>query len=200
LNVLIGCEYSATVRDAFRSRGHNAWSCDLLPCDGDPEYHIQGDLSLALDHLEWDLAIFHPPCIYMANSGVSWLHKDPSRWSKLDLAAQFFLTCWDANIPRIAIENPVMHKYSKERIRGMKQTQVIQPYDFGHLEQKATCLWLKNLPPLVPTSDLKAQTKALPDNIRQRLHYLPPSPDRWKLRSKTYQGIADAMATQWSDI
>jgi hypothetical protein len=128
---------------------------------------------------------------------VTWLHKDPSRWAKLDEAAHFFKELLDAPIPHIAVENPIMHKYAKERIGGVKQTQVIQPWMFGHPEQKATCLWLKNLPPLVPTNNVKAEMDALPYNQRQRLHYLPPSADRWKLRSTTFQGIADAMAEQW---
>jgi hypothetical protein len=197
MKVLVACEYSATVRDAFRALGHDAWSCDLLPTDGDPYWHIQGDaLAIAHGH-HWDLMIAHPPCTYMTNAGVTWLHKDPGRWDKLDEGAAFFKALWDAPIKRIAIENPVMHKYAKERIGGMQQTQTIQPYQFGHLEQKATCLWLKGLMPLRPTTDLKAETKALPDNQRQRLHYLPPSADRWKLRSTTFKGIASAMADQW---
>lgn len=199
LKVLVACEYSATVRDAFRALGHDAWSCDLLPTDGDPQYHFIGDVTEIIND-GWDLMIAHPPCTYMTNAGVHWLHKDPTRWEKLDEGAAFFKALWDAPIERIAIENPVMHKYAKERIGGTQQAQTIQPYQFGHLEQKATCLWLKNLPPLVPTSDLKAETKALPDNQRQRLHYLPPSADRWKLRSTTFRGIADAMANQWSNI
>ena len=199
MKVLVACEYSATVRDAFRALGHDAWSCDLLPTDGDPRWHIEGD---ALEVVyggggPWDLMIAHPPCTYMTNAGVTWLHKDPTRWEKLDEGAAFFKALWDAPIKRIAIENPVMHKYAKERIGGMQQTQTIQPYQFGHLEQKATCLWLKGLMPLRPTTDLKAETKALPDNQRQRLHYLPPSADRWKLRSTTFKGIASAMADQW---
>ena len=200
MKVLVACEYSATVRDAFRAKGHDAWSCDLLPTDGDPYYHIQGDALVMAHGHAWDLLIAHPPCTYLTNSGVTWLHKDPTRWEKLDEGAAFFKALLDAPVERIAIENPIMHKYAKERIGGVKQTQTIQPYQFGHLEQKATCLWLKNLPPLQPTSDLKAQTKALPDNERQRLHYLPPSADRWKLRSTTYKGIADAMAIQWGSI
>jgi hypothetical protein len=196
MKVLVACEYSATVRDAFRAKGHDAWSCDLLPTDGDARWHVQGDvLSLLGDG--WDLLIAHPPCTYMTNSGVCHLHKNPDRWAELDKAAEFFRALWDAPVPAVAIENPIMHKYAKERIGGMRQAQTIQPYQFGHLEQKATCLWLRGLPKLVPTSDLKAETRALPDNQRQRLHYLPPSADRWKLRSTTYQGIADAMADQW---
>lgn len=198
LKVLVACEYSATVRDAFRALGHDAWSCDILPTDGDPRWHIEGDaLEAVYGGGHWDLMIAHPPCTYMTNAGVTWLHKDPTRWDKLDEGAAFFKALWDAPIERIAIENPVMHKYAKERIGGMQQTQTIQPYQFGHMEQKATCLWLKGLMPLRPTTDLKAETKALPDNQRQRLHYLPPSADRWKLRSTTFKGIAEAMADQW---
>lgn len=197
MKVLVACEYSATVRDAFRAKGHDAWSCDLLPTDGDPQWHIQGDALVMAHGHDWDLMIAHPPCTYLTNAGVTWLHKDPTRWEKLDEGAAFFKALWDAPIKRIAIENPVMHKYAKERIGGMQQTQTIQPYQFGHLEQKATCLWLKGLMPLRPTTDLKAETKALPDNQRQRLHYLPPSADRWKLRSTTFKGIASAMADQW---
>jgi hypothetical protein len=197
VKVLVACEYSATVRDAFRARGHDAWSCDLLPTDGDPQWHIQGDaLVLAHGH-DWDLMIAHPPCTYLTNSGVAWLHKDPSRWEKLDEAAGFFRKLLDAPVPRIAVKNPIMHKYAKERIGGVKQTQLVQPWMFGHMEQKATCLWLKGLPPLVPTDNVKAAMDALPDNQRQRLHYLPPSADRWKLRSTTFKGIAEAMAEQW---
>jgi hypothetical protein len=197
LRVLVACEYSATVRDAFRALGHDAWSCDLLPTDGDPRWHIQGDAIEAAYNQPWDLLIAHPPCTYLTNSGVAWLHKDPLRWAKLDEGAAFFKALWNAPIERIAIENPIMHKYAKERIGDMRQSQTIQPYHFGHLEQKATCLWLKNMPLLQHTTDLKAETRALPDNERQRLHYLPPSADRWKLRSTTFAGIAQAMALQW---
>ena len=200
MKVLVACEFSATVRDAFRALGHDAWSCDLLPTDGDPIHHVQGDaVPLAYGH-DWDLMIAHPPCTYLTNSGVHWLHKDPTRWVKLDEGAAFFKALWNAPIKHIAVENPVMHKYAKERIGGMIQAQTIQPYQFGHMEQKGTCLWLKNLPLLQPTSDLKAATKALPNKERQRIHYLPPSADRWKLRSATYKGIAAAMADQWGKI
>lgn len=195
MKVLVACEYSGRVRDAFRARGHDAMSCDLLPTDTEGP-HYQGDV-FDLDLTQFDLMIAHPPCTYLTNSGVTWLHRDPERWAKLDEGAAFFKALLDAPVPRIAIENPIMHKYAKERIGGVKQTQVIQPWMFGHMEQKATCLWLKGLPPLRETNNVKAEMMALPDNERQRLHYLPPSPDRWKLRSTTYQGIADAMAAQW---
>lgn len=198
MRVLVACEYSGRVRDAFIRRGHEAMSCDILPTDS-PGPHYQGDVQNILGD-NWDLIVAHPPCTYMTNSGVTWLHKDPTRWAKLDDAAAFFKMLLDAPIEKIAVENPIMHKYAKERIGGVKQTQVIQPWMFGHTEQKATCLWLKNLPPLVPTNDVKAEMLQLPDNERQRLHYLPPSADRWKLRSTTYMGIAEAMADQWGAL
>ena len=197
MRVLVACEYSGTVRDAFARQGHDAWSCDVLPTDA-PGKHHQGDV-LEILHDGWDLLIGHPPCTYMTNSGVAWLHKDSDRWAKLDEAAAFFLALWNAPIPRIALENPVMHKYAKQRIGNISQAQTVQPWMFGHMEQKATCLWLKGLPRLEETNNVKAEMMRLPVNERQRLHYLPPSPDRWKLRSKTYQGLADAMADQWGN-
>ena len=195
MRVLVACEYSGTVRDAFRRRGHDAMSCNLLPTD-QPSPHYQGSV---LDILPdgWDLMVAHPPCTYMTNSGVTWLHKNPNRWALLDEAARFFCQLLNAPIPRIAIENPIMHKHAKERIGGIKQTHVIQPWMFGHTEQKATCLWLKGLPALTPTNNVKEEMLKLPARERQRLHYLPPSADRWKLRSTTYKGIAEAMAEQW---
>ena len=196
MKVLVACEYSGRVREAFRELGHDAWSCDLLPTDDSSQYHIQGDVNEILDD-GWDLLIAHPPCTYFANSGVSWLHKDPSRWDQLDEAADFFNKLLDCNIPMKCIENPIPHKYAISRIGGRKYTQLIQPYQFGHKETKATCLWLEGLPNLKPTSNLRKETMALPSNVRQRVHYLPPSPSRWKIRSMTYQGIANAMAEQW---
>lgn len=198
MKILIACEYSGRVRDAFAKQGHYAMSCDLLPTDA-PGLHYQGNVQDIL-YDGWDLMIAHPPCTYMTNSGVTWLHKYPDRWALLDDAAKFFNLLLNAPIERIAIENPIMHKYAKERIGNRKQNQVIQPWMFGHTEQKATCLWLKNLPLLQPTNNVKNEMMKLPANERQRLHYLPPSKDRWKLRSTTYQGIADAMANQWGNI
>ena len=198
MKVLVACEYSGRVRDAFIARGHDAISCDLLPTDALGP-HYQGNV-FDLDLTEFDLMIAHPPCTYLTNSGVAWLHRDASRWNRLDEGAAFFKALLDAPVHRIAVENPIMHKYAKERIGGVKQSQVVQPWMFGHMEQKATCLWLKNLPNLVETNNVKAEMMELPDSERQRLHYLPPSPDRWKLRSTTYQGIADAMAEQWGNL
>jgi hypothetical protein len=197
MRVLVACEYSGVVRDAFLDRGHYAMSCDLLDCEslnsGD---HYKGDVRDVLDN-GWDLMIAHPPCTFLTNSGVSWLHKKPERWAQLDDGAAFFKLLLDAPISRKCIENPIMHRYAVERI-GCRQAQVIQPWMFGHTEQKATGLWLHNLPLLVPTNNVRDQMMALPKNQRQRLHYLPPSADRWKIRSTTYAGIAKAMAEQWN--
>jgi hypothetical protein len=194
VKVLIACEYSGIVREAFKAKGHEAWSCDLLPTEI-PGKHHQGDVFDIIND-GWDLMVAHPPCTYLSNSGVSWLHKDKSRWAKMEGGAMFFKKLLEAKIEMKAIENPIMHKYAKEII-GRKQTQMVQPWMFGHPESKATCLWLEGLPPLKETNNVKEEMLKLPDSQRQRLHYLPPSPDRWKERSRTFQGIADAMAQQW---
>lgn len=181
MRVLVACEYSGTVRRAFRALGHDAWSCDLLPADDSSPYHIQGDV-LPLLSDGWDLMIAHPPCTHLAVSGARWFkNKLPEQAAALD----FVLQLMGAPIAKIAIENPV--SIISSRIR--KPDQVIQPWQYGHGETKATCLWLKGLPLLTPT-DIVAGREA-------RVHKMPPSPDRWKLRSITYPGIAAAMAQQW---
>lgn len=195
MRVLVACEYSGTVREAFKRKGHEAWSCDLLPSDIEGN-HYQGPVQEILAE-PWDLLIAHPPCTYLANSGVSHLHKDPSRWALLDEGAAFFKLFLDCKIPRKCVENPIMHKYARERIGWKRPAQIVQPWMFGHPEQKATCFWLDGLMPLRPTNNVKKQMLSLPNKDRQRLHYLSPSPDRWRERSKTFQGIADAMADQW---
>jgi len=182
MRVLIACEYSGAVRDAFIRRGHEAVSCDLLPTDS-PGPHYQGDVRDILDY-PWDLMIAHPPCTHTAVSGARHFAKkrmDGSQYA----AVSFFMTLAKAGIPRIAIEQPVSILSSIYR----KPDQVIQPWMFGHGETKATCLWLKNLPKLEPTN--------IVDGREQRIHKMPPSEDRWKLRSVTYAGIAEAMASQW---
>lgn len=198
MRVLVACEYSGKVREAFRKLGHDAWSCDLLPADDGSPYHYQGDVFDIIND-GWDLMIAHPPCTYLTNAGVSWLYRKEGRWEQMREGAEFFKLLMDAPIPKIAVENPIMHKYAVEII-GRRQDQVIQPWMFGHMEQKATCLWLKGLPLLKPTNDVKEEMLKLPKEVIQRLHYLPPSKDRWKIRSETYQGIADAMAAQWGII
>jgi len=191
LKVLVACEYSGRVRDAFIRGGCDAMSCDLLPTDA-PGPHYQGDVRDVLDY-PWDLMIAHPPCTDLSVSGAAWFAKKRAVGAQ-QASASFFMLLAKSDIPRIAIENPVCVMSTLWR----KPDQVIQPWMFGHMEQKATCLWLKGIPPLTPTNNVKEQMMQLPKNQRERLHYLPPSEDRWKLRSETYQGIADAMAAQWS--
>ena len=182
MRVLIACEYSGIVRDALAALGHDAWSCDLLPTERLGN-HIHG---YVLDHLHrnWDMMIAHPPCTHLAVSGARWFKdKQPEQAEALDFVRRLM----DAPIARIAIENPV--SIISSRIR--KPDQIIQPWQFGHGETKATCLWLKNLPKLVPTNIVEGR--------EARIHKMPPGPDRWKERSRTFPGIATAMATQWSN-
>jgi hypothetical protein len=195
MRVLVACEYSATVRDAFRLKGHDAYSCDLLPTEGDPEWHVQEDARVVANWWTWDLIIAHPPCTRLTKAGVRWLH-ERDLWQEMREAAEFFRAFLEVDCPRVAVENPVMHRYATEII-GRKQDQVVQPWMFGHPESKGTGLWLKGLPKLEPTNDVKAAAMALTPKERDRMHWAAPGPDRWKLRSKTYQGIADAMAEQW---
>lgn len=197
MSVLVACEYSGRVREALRAKGHDAWSCDLIESEDGSPFHIVGDALEIGSSREWDMLIGHPPCTYLANSGVRHLSRDVSRWSKMEAGAAFFMALWNLPIGRICLENPIMHSHARALIGGMRPFQVIQPYMFGHMESKATGLYLKGLMPLRPTSDLKAATMALPARVRQRLHYLPPSPTRWKERSRTYPGIAAAIADQW---
>lgn len=189
MRILIACEYSGVVRDAFIHAGYDAVSCDILPTES-PGPHIQDDV---LRHLNdgWDMMIAHPPCTHLAVSGAAWFAgKQDGRQQD---ALEFVRKLMRAPIPHIAIENPV--SIISTRIR--KPDQVIHPWQFGHTEQKSTCLWLKNLPRLRPTKIVYGEMMQLPKNERERLHYLPPSPDRAKERSRTFSGIADAMATQW---
>lgn len=183
LRVLVACEYSGVVRDAFRARGHDAWSCDILPTER-PGPHYQTDVREVLD-CRWDLMIAHPPCTHLAVSGARWFVE---KRAEQESALAFVRLLMDAPIPRIAIENPV--SIISSRIR--RPDQIIQPWQFGHGETKATCLWLKNLPRLTPTNIVSGR--------EARIHKMPPSADRWKERSRTYNGIAQAMAEQWSAL
>ena len=196
MRVLVACESSGTVRDAFRARGHDAWSCDISEPDSPSDFHITGD-AVPLLGLDWDLVIAHPPCTYLCNSGVRHLHSDPSRWAKMVHGAALFRAFVDAPTPRLCIENPIMHGHAKALIGCGKQDQTVQPWMFGHPETKATCLWLKGLPLLAPTDNVKAEMMRLPASARSRIHHMAPSKDRGKLRSITYPGIASAMASQW---
>lgn len=185
MRVLIACEFSGTVRDAFAARGHDAWSCDLLPTEK-PGQHIIGDVLDVLG-LGWDLMIAHPPCTRLANSGVRWL-AERNLWEEMKEAALFFKRILNAPIPKKAIENPIPHKYALEII-GRKYDQIIQPWQFGHGETKATCIWRDGLTPLTPTQ--------IVDGRAARIHRMSPGPDRWKERSRTFPGFAEAMADQW---
>ena len=196
MRVLVACEFSGVVRRAFAARGHDAWSCDLLPAEDGSNQHFIGD---ARDHLAdgWDLLmVAHPPCTRLCNSGVRWLSVPPpgktmaAMQAELREAAALFSDFWNAPIKRIAIENPVMHKHAKALIRNYRPpAQSVQPWQFGHPETKRTCLWLENLEPLEPTNIVEGR--------EARVHRMPPGPNRWRERSRFFPGIADAMAEKW---
>jgi len=195
VRVLIACEFSGTVRRAFTARGHDAWSCDLLPAEDGSNRHIVGDARDLLND-GWDLAICHPPCTRLCNSGVRWLTKAPpgrtlaDMWAELETGAALFSAFWNAPIPRIAVENPVMHRHAKALIEGYAPpAQSVQPWQYGHGEIKRTCLWLRGLPVLTPTDVVEGR--------EARVHRMPPGPNRGKERSRFFSGIADAMADQW---
>jgi hypothetical protein len=207
MRVLIGCEFSGVVREAFRRRGFDAYSCDLLPAADNSKYHIVADVRTILDE-GWELGIFHPPCTRLTVSGVRWLHKPPkgrtvaSMWEELQEGADLFSACLNAPIPHIAVENPVMHRHAKMLIKGFfKPTQTIQPNMFGEPYFKATQLWLKNLPPLRATNQLDVPKKGTEEYKKwSYIHRMSPSKDRGKLRSITFAGIAEAMAEQWGSV
>ena len=197
MRVLIACEFSGVVRRAFAARGHDAWSCDLLPAEDRSNRHIVGDAREILND-GWDLlAVFHPPCTRLCNSGVRWLSKPPpgktldQMQADLREGAALFSAFWNAPIERVAVENPIMHKHAKALIKNYAEpAQTIQPWMFGHGETKGTCLWLRGLPKLTPTQIVEGRTA--------RVHRMPPGPDRWKERSRTFSGVAEAMADQWT--
>ena len=189
MRVLVACEYSGRVRRAFRERGHDAWSCDLLPAEDGSPNHLQMDAvmaSLMWEPARWELMVAHPPCTHLAVSGAAHF-EEKRRDGRQEEAIRFFMALVGAPIPRIAIENPVCIMSSVWR----EPDQIIQPWQFGHGETKATCLWLKGLPPLLPTKVVAGR--------EPRVHRMSPGPDRWKERSRTYEGIAEAMAYQWGD-
>lgn len=204
MRALVACEFSAVVRDALRRQGHDAYSCDLLPTEGNPRWHLQCDVLTVLDR-GWDLIIAHPECRYLNHAGVRWLYqggkrwnadgsenpRDPERWAKMEQAAEFFTKILNAPCPLIGAENSEMHPHALALV-GRKADQVIQPWQFGHGEVKAAHLWLKNLPPLAPTNIVSGR--------QPRVHHESPGPDRWKRRSRTLPGIAEAMATQWGGL
>lgn len=205
--VLIACETSGIVREAFRREGFDAWSCDLLPSDDGSPYHRVCDMRNMLYLEHWDMLIAHPPCTRLCNSGVRWLHNPPKgktieqMFSELDEGADLFSVCLNAPVKHVVVENPVMHHLAKKRIRNYRKfSQSVQPWQFASdpdgpdNAKKRTCLWLHNLPPLQPTGTLDGST------ARADVHLASPSPDRWKQRSKFFPGIARAMAQQWGGL
>lgn len=226
MKILVGCEFSGIVRRAFAALGHDVWSVDLLPALDRTNRHIIGDVRDYL-HEGWDmLAVFHPPCTRLCNSGVRWLFDPPTKlaaehytaaeryayqhmsraqrlafmWQKLEEGADLFSACWNAPIERVACENPIMHHHATSRIANYEPpAQIVQPHWFGHREFKATGLYLRNLPPLVPTKKLKTPRSGTAEHKRwSKVHRAPPGPNRWKIRSAFFPGIADAMALQWA--
>lgn len=195
MKILIACEYSGTVRDAFNALGHDATSCDLLPTDS-PGPHHTGDIYDMLDQ-QWDLIVAHPPCTALAVSGNAWYGEGMPKYQQRLDACAWTRKLWDKCLevsPRVCFENPVG---VLPRLAGFPKPKYVQPYQFGHTEQKKTGLYLHNLEPLTDTNNVYAEMTLLPKRERERMHYLPPSPDRWKLRSTTYKGVAEAMAEQW---
>jgi hypothetical protein len=209
MRVLIACEFSGVVRRAFDALGHDVWSCDLRAAEDGSNRHIRGDVRDVLND-GWDLLIVaHPPCTRLCNSGVRWLQEPPpgrtlaELWAELDEGAALFSDLWQAPVPRVAVENPVMHKHAKERIRGyLPPAQSVQPWQFGDWETKRTCLWLRGLEPLRPTfatleaarSGLHLKADAQP---AARVWRMPPGPERERERSRFFPNIARAMAEQW---
>lgn len=199
MRILVACEFSGAVRDAFLAIGHDAWSCDLLPDEKGSNRHIVDDVRNILND-GWDLLmVAHPPCTRLCLSGVRWLSGPPKGKTveqmtrDLDEAASLFSDLWNARIDRICMENPIMHRHAKQRIRNYQPpAQTIQPWQFGHGEIKRTCLWLKNLPKLTPTKIVEGRTA--------RVHRASPGPNRWKERSRTLPGIAQAFAVQWGNL
>lgn len=211
MKVLVACEFSGTVRRAFAARGHDAWSCDLLAAEDGSNRHIRGDAREVVTW-GWDLLIVaHPPCTRLCNSGVRWLTTPPPGRTAAELAAELregadlFSAMWNAPVPRIAVENPVMHKHAKALIEGYAPpAQSIQPWQFGDWETKRTCLWLRGLDPLAPDFPTLAAARAalnLPADAMPtaRVHRMPPGAERRKERSRFFPGVATAMATQWGD-
>ncbi len=209
MKVLVGCEESQEITKAFRARGHEAYSCDIKPCSGGhPQWHIQVDVRTLLDYHRWDILIIHPPCTDICVFGARWF-PEKRKSGQQRAAIEFFLQMANCNIHSIAIENPIgimsgerqyLKKYYPdlyEKAKSLPEPQYIQPYEYGHPETKKTCLWLKNLPELIPTNNVYDEMMKLPKNKRNRIHYMSPSEERSTLRAKTYSGWAEAMADRW---
>ena len=198
MDVLIGCEFSGTVREAFRALGANAYSCDLLPDDNNSPNHVQRDVIEVIKSQQWDIIILHPPCTALAVSGNAWYGSGMPKYQERLEAVEWTQELWETakkHSNHVALENPVG---VLPRLSSLPKPSYVQPYQFGHMEQKKTGLFLHNLPPLKPSNDVYEEMMKLTIQERQRMHYLPPSKDRWKIRSKTFGGIAEAMAVQWT--
>lgn len=199
MRILIACEFSGRVRESFALRGHYVVSCDLIeteiPVSENCSHYIGDVKSILYD--KWDMIIAFPPCTFLAQSGVQWLRKKPGRWEQMLEAVEFFNLFLEHPCEKICIENPVMHSYAKQRLREPNYSQKIQPYFFGHLEKKQTCFWLKGLPKLKATNNVQTDLFALHYGDKNKIHWESPGPERQKNRSRTYQGVADAMAAQW---
>ena len=191
LKILVACEYSGIVRDAFTKRGHFAMSCDLLETES-PGPHYKGDVRDCLDG-SWDMVIAHPPCTYLANSGSRWLYEKTGRWEQMEEGAKFFKLFF-GSAPKVAIENPTIHGHAKSII-GQGATQKVQPWEFGHLESKGVCLWLEGLPKLRPTHNVYDDMMELPSKERNKVWWMGSG--KGKERSRFFTGIAEAMAEQW---
>lgn len=205
--VLIACEQSGVMRRAFAARGHDAWSCDLLPAADGSNHHIRGDVRDVLSD-GWDLLVVcHPPCTRLCNSGVRWLHTPPpgrtlaDMWRELEDGVALFAACWRAPIPRVAVENPVMHRHARERMpEDLPRPQIVQPWWFGDRAKKATGFYLRGLPALVATDRLTLPPTGSDEAKRwEAVHRCPPGPERARIRSRTFPGVADACAEQWGD-
>lgn len=204
LRVLIGCATSCVALESFLARGHDTWQCDLRPADKPTNRHIIGDVRDVMTW-GWDLMLVsNPPCTRLCNSGVRWLTQPPPGktkaqiWAELDAGADLFSDCLNAPIPCVAVENPVMHSHARERIKGWVKPQIVQPWWFGDEAFKATGLYLRGLPPLQPTNRLIPPKPGTDDHKRwSMIHRASPGPDRWKVRSKTFHGMAEAWADQW---
>ena len=208
MKILIGCETSGVMRRAFAALGHDVWSVDLLPAEDGSNRHITGDVR---DHLDdgWDLlAVMHPPCTRLCNSGVRWLHTPPpgrtldEMWTELDEGAALFSACWNAKVPRVAVENPIMHKHARARLPAdLPRPQIVQPWWFGEPYFKATGFYLRGLKPLTATNRLTPPRPGTPDHKAwSAIHRAPPGPARWKFRSRTFDGVAQACADQWGEL
>ena len=195
MRVLVACEFSGTVRQAFAALGHEVYSCDLLDCEDGSDHHLRCDVRDILA-IGWDLLVAHPPCTRLCNSGARWLLVAPpgrtweELWAELDEGAALFSALWNAPVERVCVENPIMHRHAKRRIVNYAEpTQTVQPWQYGHGETKRTCLWLRNLPKLQPTD-------IVPERL-PRVHSSPQKAERWRERSRFYAGIAAAMADLW---